>query len=115
MEARQYQDDLPAVSVSKLRALGVVAADARSVFAVFGEGDAALKREVRIVHRRFPNGGSWSFFICPACERRARVLRLYDGGPMCRWCCLRLGLRYRVEYMPKDERARRRVRDYLRV
>ena len=28
---------------------------------------------------RFPNGGSWSFFVCP-CGRRARILRLYEGG-----------------------------------
>ena len=42
--------------------------------------------------RLFPNGGSWSFFLCPACLRRVRSLRLWDGRIVCRWCD---GLAYR--------------------
>ena len=80
------RDDLPAVSVSRLRASGAIAPDATSVVIAFGEGEAALKREVRLTHRCFPQGGSWSFFLCPSCSRRARTLRLYDGRLACRWC-----------------------------
>ena len=45
---------------------------------------------------RFPNGGSWSFFVCP-CGRRARILRLYEGGLACFRCLAARGLRARVE------------------
>ena len=45
---------------------------------------------------RFPNGGSWSFFVCP-CGRRARILRLYEGGLACLRCLAARGLRARVE------------------
>jgi hypothetical protein len=40
---------------------------------------------------RFPNGGSWSFFVCPIGPR------LYDGGLACRGCLKARGLRFRVE------------------
>jgi hypothetical protein len=66
-----------------LRASGVVTWDTESVEIVFGEGDDGLRREVEVVHRRFPNGGEWSFFLCPDCSRPARVLKLHDK-PMCR-------------------------------
>jgi hypothetical protein len=34
---------------------------------------------------RWPNGGSWSFFVCP-CGRRALIIRLFGGGLACCWC-----------------------------
>jgi hypothetical protein len=34
-----------------------------------GFGAIEVKREVRLAHRRFPNGGSWSFFPLPAMRR----------------------------------------------
>jgi hypothetical protein len=92
---RLFQDDLVSVSISRLRASGVVTSDTKSVDVVFGEGDEGLRREVQVVHRRFPNGGEWSFFLCPVCGRLARVLKLH-GKPMCRRCCLRQGIGYRV-------------------
>jgi hypothetical protein len=64
-------------NVSRLRAEGKITADMRS--ALIGFGAIELKREVRLEHRRFPNGGSWSFFLCPRCARRVRRLRLKDG------------------------------------
>jgi hypothetical protein len=66
-----FQDDLASVSISRLRASGVVTSDMRSVNIVFGEGDDGLARGGKVVHRRFPNGGSWSFYVCPACKWRA--------------------------------------------
>jgi hypothetical protein len=68
---RLFQDDLASVSISPLRASGVVTSDMRSVDIVFGEGADGLTREVKVAHRRFPNGGSWSFYVCPACKWRA--------------------------------------------
>ena len=68
---RLFQDDLSSVSISRLRASGVVTSDMKSVDIVLGEGDDLLRREVKVVHRRFPNGGEWSFYVCPACKWRA--------------------------------------------
>jgi hypothetical protein len=86
-------------SVSRLRAEGKITADMTSVW--IGFGAIELKREVRLAHRRFPNGGSWSFFLCPRCERRVRRLRLNDGRPMCSRCC---GNFHRISYGSPDER-----------
>jgi hypothetical protein len=72
-------------SVSRLRAEGKITADMTSVW--IGFGAIELKREVGLEHRRFPNGGYWSFFLCPRCDRRVRRLRLHDGRPMCSYCC----------------------------
>jgi hypothetical protein len=105
---RLFQDDLASVSISRLRARGVVTSDAKSVDIVFGEGADGLRREVKVVHHRFPNGGSWSFFVCPVCGRPARILKLHDK-PMCRRCCLREGIGYRVSSGTPVERDVARV------
>jgi hypothetical protein len=96
-------------SVSRLRALGVVDRNTKSVLISFGEGDDALRREVRVTHRQFPNGGCWSFFTCPQCERRARVLKVHDGAVMCWRCCAARGVRYRSASGSPVERDAARV------
>jgi hypothetical protein len=53
---------------------------------------------------RFPNQGSWSFFIC-ACGRCCRTLRLFEGKAACKGCLEAKGLRYWVENLTKPERA----------
>ena len=109
---RLLLESLPASeSVSRLRAEGKITADMTSVW--IGFGAIKLKREVRLAHRRFPNGRSWSFFLCPRCERRVRRLRLNDGRPMCSRCC---GNFHRISYGSPDEReiARERRIDKLR-
>ena len=80
--------DLPSVSVCSGR---------------YHAGDEGYDRQVRRARVteglslvRFPNGGSWSFFVCP-CGRRARILRLYEGGLACFRCLAARGLRARVE------------------
>jgi hypothetical protein len=75
---------------------------------VFGESDDGLRREVKVIHRRFPNGGEWSFFICPDCSRPARVLKLHEK-PMCRRCCLHEGIGYRASSGSPVERDVARV------
>ena len=107
---RYFQDALPtSPSVSRLRALGVVDRNTKSFLVAFGEGDDALRREVGVSHRQFPNGGSWSFFTCPLCERRARVLKLHDGAVMCWRCCAARGARYRSASGLSAERDAARV------
>jgi hypothetical protein len=106
---RLFQDDLPTTpSISRLRASGVVTAKTRSVIVAFGEGESALAREVRATHQLFPNGGSWSFFVCPACGRRAYVLKLHDK-PMCRRCWIGHGIAYRISSGSPVERDTARV------
>jgi hypothetical protein len=105
---RLFQDDLPSVSISRLRASGVVSGDTKSIHIVFGEGDDCLRREVKVVHQRFPSGGEWSFFLCPVCERPARILKLHEK-PMCRRCCLRERIGYRVSSGSPVERDLARV------
>jgi hypothetical protein len=96
------QDDLPSISISRLRATGQVSGDAR--FAVVTCG--GLRRVIGVAHRRFPNNGSWTFFLCPRCTRRARILKLHDGAVKCARC---VGLPYRCQLMSDRERAARRV------
>jgi hypothetical protein len=105
---RCFQDDLlTSPSISRLRASGVVNTDTKAVVIAFGEGDGVVKSKVRVVHRELRNGGSWSFFLCPVCDRRARVLKLRDG-PMCWRCCLRQGIGYRISVGSVTERAQAR-------
>jgi hypothetical protein len=92
-------------NVSRLRAEGKITADMTSVW--IGFGAIELKREVRRTHRRFPNGGSWSFFLCPRCDRRVRRLRLNDGRPMCSYCC---GNFHRISYGSPAQRSTARER-----
>jgi hypothetical protein len=105
---RQFIDDLPtSPSVSRLRAMGAINPASKTVLVTFGEGEAALKREVRVAHTRFPSGGSWSYFVCPSCARRVRTIRLHEK-PMCRRCCLQHGLRYRSGAGSPTEKAEAR-------
>jgi hypothetical protein len=83
-----FQDDLPWISVSRLRATGAIAGDmARTAIAGV---------EVVLDLVKFANGGSWSFFRCPSCGRRARTLKLFEGSVLCWHCCDHRGARYRV-------------------
>src|ERR1700727_577905 len=87
-------------NVARLRAEGTITADMTSVW--IGFGAIELKREVRLAHRRFPNGGSWSFFLWPRCDRGVRRLRLNDGRPICAYCC---GNFHRISYGSPEQRS----------
>src|ERR1700722_879567 len=112
MTHRCFQDALlTSPSVSRLRAFGVLDRSTKSVLISFGQGEDALRREVRVTHRQFPNGGGWSFFACPQCERRACVLKLHDGAVMCWRCCAARGARYRsASGSPAQRDAARQAR-----
>jgi hypothetical protein len=93
-------DELPGVFVSRMRASGVIGPDTKTTTVAFGDVDFV----VGLVLRRFPNGGSWSFFVCP-CGRRVRILRLFEGGLACCRCLEARGLRARVELIKMEKRA----------
>jgi hypothetical protein len=100
-----FQDDLPSVSVSRLRALGVVTvAMTRATISL-----ADVEVEVGLEVIRFRNGNSWSYFRCPFCGRLARVLKLLDGCVLCWRCCHRRGARYRVWRSTLRQRAEHRI------
>ena len=99
------KDDLPAVSVSRLRALDVIRPDMTSVAVEVGDPRDQKPGgfTVGLQHIHFPNGGGWSFFVCPQCGHRARTLRLTgDGRLACRRCD---GLRYRCERIDRGDRS----------
>jgi hypothetical protein len=95
-------DDYPSLSVSRLRASGAISPTDATTTVAFADGSSFL---VGLSHLRFPNGGGWSFFICP-CGRKARALRLVNGAELaCPGCLKARGLRYRVEDLSRSERA----------
>ena len=85
-------DHLPFVSASRMRAAGEIRPEDKTAIVRFGE--VSFTMGLSLV--RFPNRGSWSFFIC-ACGRRCRTLRLFEGKTACKGCLEAKGLRYWVE------------------
>jgi hypothetical protein len=97
---RQAIDDLPSVSVSRLRASGAISpADETATLAADGSSFV-----VGLSHLRFPNGGGWSFFVC-SCGRRTRTLRLHQHALLCRRGLEARGLRWRVQSLSPSDRA----------
>ena len=93
-------DDLPGVSVSRLRALGDITEEMNVATIKLGEYEFTVG--LSLFH--WPNGGSWSFFVCP-CGRRARIIRLFEGGLACCRCLKARGLHARVELVRTERRA----------
>jgi hypothetical protein len=60
------------------------------------------ERKIALAHTKFPNGGGWSFFVCPQCGTKTRTLRLTeDARLVCRRCD---GLLYRCQHHDKSTR-----------
>jgi hypothetical protein len=108
--AREYQDDLVTVNSARLRASGVIRPDASSATISFGDGADALVHEVRLWHRKFHNGRGISLFLCPACGRKAQLLKLHHGRPQCRNCLKQAGVQFRIAYGTRAERAEARTK-----
>jgi hypothetical protein len=102
---KTYRDDLPALSISRLRATGVITADTTEFLVQLGH----VEKKVSVHLRRFPSGGSWSWFGCPTCGKWARTLRLYLDDIVCPSCCTRRGIRPRASTMSVRQRAEHRI------
>jgi hypothetical protein len=62
-----------------------------------------------VKERRFPSGGGWSWFECPACGKWVRTLRLLEGCVVCWRCCVKRGVGYRSWPLSIKQRAERRI------
>ena len=104
---RIFFDELVSVSVSRLRATDAIRLEDRHAVIAFGDKE----KLIGVAHTKFPNGGSWSYFICPRCGGRKKKLWLVDNAPRCLNCCWSLGVRYRSAYgFGRSERLRERDR-----
>ena len=98
-------DGLGRISISRLRALGLVTAEMTEFLVRIGE----VEQVVGVALRRFPNGGNWSRFVCPCCGWKVRMLRLFDGALLCTRCCMCRGASPRVWTMSVKQRAERQI------
>ena len=111
-DQRHFFDEFASVRVSRLRATGVV--DPAKRFALIPIGDK--QKLIGTAHVRFRNGGGYSCFRCPRCDRLAGVLYLIDDAPRCVRCCAAIGITYRTRMgFGRSERlqARDKVLDRL--
>jgi hypothetical protein len=92
--SRIFFDELVSIGASRLRATGAIRLEDRIGIIAFGD----KQKLVGLAHTVFKNGGSWSYFRCPRCDRRAKRLWLIDDAPRCVKCCWSLGARYRSAY-----------------
>jgi hypothetical protein len=99
-DSRIFFDQLVSLAVSRLRTTGAIKLEDRHGVIAFGEEDHGGERRkcIGVAHTKFPNGGSWSYFICPRCGGRKKKLWLVDDAPRCLNCCWALGVRYRSAY-----------------
>jgi hypothetical protein len=106
-DSRIFFDELVSLGVSRLRATGAIRLEDRQILIPFG----GRMKLIGVAHTVFKNGGSWSYFRCPKCGRRAKRLWLIDNAPRCVKCCWSLGARYRSAYaFGRTERLRERDR-----
>jgi hypothetical protein len=101
----KYRDDLPAVRISCLRAAGIVTPETKTFLVQLGH----IEQTVSVHLRKFPSGGSWSWFGCPTCGKWVRTLRLHFDDVVCPSCCKRRGIRPRADTMSVRQRALRRI------
>jgi hypothetical protein len=111
-DRRVFFDELMSLTASRLKAKGEIRLEDRQAVIRFGQQD----RLIAVAHTRFPDGGSWSYFVCPRCGGRKKKLWLVDDAPRCLSCCWSLGVRYRSAYgFGRAERLRERDRYFDRV
>ena len=116
--SRCFFDELLSLDAARLRATGAIRLEDRHGVIAFGDEDHGVERRkcIGVAHTKFPNGGSWSYFVCPRCGGRKKKLWLVDDAPRCLSCCWSLGVRYRSAYgFGRSERLRERDRYVDRV
>jgi hypothetical protein len=116
-DSRIFFDELVSLSASRLRATGAIRLEDKHGVIAFGDKEHGVKRKcIGVMHTKFPNGGAWSYFLCPRCGGRKKKLWLVDDTPRCLSCCWSLGVRYRSAYgFGRAERLRERDRYVDRV
>jgi hypothetical protein len=105
LKERRFTDELPSISISRLRATGLVDEEMREFTVELGDVTAVIG----LALVRFPNGGSWSFFLCPHCGRKARTLRSLNGAIICPQCLRARGVRPRGDPVGLSKRAALRI------
>ena len=81
---RRFFDQFEKVRVSRFRAMGVIDPAKRTAVIPFPNGKTKL---LDTAHVRFPNGGGYSYFVCPKCGTLAATLFLIEDAPRCARCC----------------------------
>jgi hypothetical protein len=117
-DRRVFFDELLSLTASRLKASGAIRLEDRHGFIAFGDEDhgGERRKSIGVTHTKFPNGGAWSYFICPRCGGRKKKLWLVEDAPRCLSCCWALGVRYRSAYgFGRSERLRERDRYVDRV
>ena len=104
---RIFFDELVSVSVSRLRATGVIRLEDQWARIPFDE-QAKL---IGVAHTKFPNGGSWSYFVCPQVGEGPKGFGLSTMRHAAGCCLEKLGVRNRAAYgFGRTERLRERDR-----
>lgn len=93
------------MSTPRLRASGAIISGTTEFVVKLGD----VEQTVGVKERRFPSGGSWSWFECPGCSKWVRTLRLLGGCVVCWRCCVERGVGYRAWPMSVRQRAERRI------
>jgi hypothetical protein len=117
-DGRVFFDEFASLDAARLKATRAITIEDRHGVIAFGDKDHDLQRRkcIGVVHTKFPNGGSWSYFVCPRCGGRKKKLWLVEDAPRCLSCCWSLGVRYRSAYgFGRSERLRERNRYADRV
>jgi hypothetical protein len=94
-DGRRFLDAFLSVRVSRLRATGVIDPSKPQAVISFPGGKQKI---IGTAHVRFPNGGGWSFFVCPGCAKLAQNLWSIDDRPLCAKCCNGLNIWHRTKW-----------------
>ena len=88
-ESRIFFDELVSLDAARLKAAGAIRIEDRHGVIAFDDEDRGVRRRkcIGVAHTKFPNGGWWTYFICPRCGGRKKKLWLVEDVPRCLSCC----------------------------
>jgi hypothetical protein len=66
-DSRIFFDEFVSIGISRLKATDAIRLEDQWARIPFGE----QTKLIGVAHTKFPNGGSWSYFVCSQCGRRA--------------------------------------------